>query len=179
MPDSVVPLVNESGLSNLIEQLADQIMVDRQPGVSLRLVGIRSRGVPLAHRLAAILMRRLEQDVPVGAVDITLYRDDLEHRGSWPVLRGTDISFDVEGQEVVLVDDVISTGRTARAALNAVCDLGRPVVVRLAVLIDRGGRELPIQPDYLCRSLDVDPDRKVLLRIRPIDDNEGIVTVLT
>ena len=160
MPASEVALVDENGL---VDADRGAGRPDRIParirGLPLRLIGIRARGVPLAHRLAAVLRRELEEDVPVGAVDITLYRDDLANRGSWPVLRGTEIPFDVEGYEVVLVDDVISTGRTARAALNAVCDLGRPLVARLAVVVDRGGRELPIQPDYVSRTLTVEPDR--------------------
>ncbi len=97
-------------------------------GVPLRLVGVRSRGVPLAQRLAQELQRLLGQDVDVGALDITLYRDDLENVARWPVLRGTEIPFDVDGAEVVLVDDVLFTGRTVRAALNAICDLGRPAL---------------------------------------------------
>ena len=109
----------------------------------LYLVGVRSRGVPLAQRLAQELRRLLGQDVDVGAVDITLYRDDLGQGERWPVLRGTEIPFDVDGAEVVLVDDVLFTGRTVRAALNAICDLGRPACVRLAVLVDRGHREIP------------------------------------
>lgn len=177
MPASEVAIVDENGLAKLVEELAGQILSRKNPRASLRLIGIRARGVPLAQRLAAVLRRDLEEDIPVGAVDITLYRDDLANRGSWPVLRGTEIPFDVEGHEVVLVDDVISTGRTARAALNVVCDLGRPLVARLAVVVDRGGRELPIQPDYVSRTMTVAPSSKVLVRIRPIDEVEGIVSV--
>ncbi len=107
------------------------------------LVGIRSRGVPLAQRLSRELGRLFGKPVDVGAVDITLYRDDLGQADHWPVLRGTEIPFNIDGAEVVLVDDVLFTGRTVRAALNAICDLGRPARVRLAVLVDRGHRELP------------------------------------
>jgi pyrimidine operon attenuation protein/uracil phosphoribosyltransferase len=93
------------------------------------------------------------EDVPVGAVDITLYRDDLGQANRWPVLRGTEIPFVVDGAEIILVDDVLFTGRTVRAALNAICDLGRPSRVRLAALIDRGHRELPVQPDVVGRTV--------------------------
>src|SRR5262249_60106118 len=107
----------------------------RRAGVPIQLVGIRTRGVPLAHRLARELTPLLDLEVPVGAVDITLYRDDLGQAERWPVLRGTEIPFDVDGADVVLVDDVLFTGRTVRAALSAICVLGRPASVRLAVLV--------------------------------------------
>jgi pyrimidine operon attenuation protein/uracil phosphoribosyltransferase len=164
-------LLDAGGLAHLIDALARQIAEGRRPGVPLCLVGVRTRGVPIARRLA----ERLGPEVAVGAVEITLYRDDLDRRRSWPVLKGTEIAFPVDGAEVVLVDDVLSSGRTARAALNAICDLGRPDVVRLAVVADRGGRELPIRPDYVGRSFDVDPDDKLVVHVEPIDSEDAIV----
>jgi pyrimidine operon attenuation protein / uracil phosphoribosyltransferase len=145
--------------------------------VPLRLVGVRSRGVPLAHRLAQELQRLLGQDVDVGALDITLYRDDLEHVARWPVLRGTEISFDVNGAEVVLVDDVLFTGRTVRAALNAICDLGRPACIRLAVLVDRGHREFPVQADVVGLSIATQPGDHVNVRLHPVDKVEEVVKI--
>src|SRR3954463_12878329 len=161
-------LCDADRLADLLGAMARQIAEGRRAGVPLRLIGVRSRGVPIAQRLAGLLRRSLGGDVPVGALDITLYRDDLGQGQRWPVLRGTEVPFDVEGAEIVLVDDVLFTGRTVRAALNAVCDLGRPACVRLAVLVDRGHRELPIQPDVLGLSVPTDRSDHVRVRVEPI-----------
>ena len=115
------------------------------------------------------------QDVDVGALDITLYRDDLGQAARWPVLRGTDIPFDLDGAEVVLVDDVLFTGRTVRAALNAICDLGRPACVQLAVLVDRGHREIPIQPDVVGLHVTTELDEHVGVRLVPVDPVDEVV----
>lgn len=158
----------------LLQDLARQIAEGRMPHTPLCLVGIRTRGVPIAERLAALI----GGDVPpVGAVDITLYRDDLGRQGHWPVLKGTDIPFEVDDAEVVLVDDVLHTGRTVRAAMNAVCDLGRPARVRLAVLIDRGARELPIQADYAGKVIEVASDDRIEVRLQPVDEVDEVVRV--
>jgi pyrimidine operon attenuation protein/uracil phosphoribosyltransferase len=164
-------------LERILEDLADQVARHRVDGVPLALVGVRTRGVPLARRLAERL--RLEHDLEplVGAVDITLYRDDLDRARRWPVLRGTDIPFAVDDAEVVLVDDVLFTGRSARAALNTVCDLGRPVCVRLAVVVDRGSRELPIQADYVGLTTQASPTDRIVVRVRPVDPVDEIVRV--
>jgi pyrimidine operon attenuation protein/uracil phosphoribosyltransferase len=147
----------------------------RRPDAPLGLVGIRTRGVPLAVRLAAELERILGVEVPVGAVEITLYRDDLGQSQSWPVLHGTEIAFDVDGADLVLVDDVLFTGRTVRAALNAICDLGRPASVRLAVLVDRGHREIPIQADVVGLSITTERDDHVRVQLRPVDSIDQVV----
>ncbi|MEW4567430.1 bifunctional pyr operon transcriptional regulator/uracil phosphoribosyltransferase PyrR [Tautonia sp. JC769] len=159
----------------LLLDLARQIAEGRRPSAPLRLVGIRTRGVPLARRLADLIGG--DDPPPVGAVDITLYRDDLGRQDHWPVLKGTDIPFEVDDAEVVLVDDVLHTGRTVRAAMNAVCDLGRPARVRLAVLIDRGSRELPIQADYAGQVVEVAPGDRIEVRLRPIDPVDEVVRV--
>src|SRR6185437_4571159 len=125
-------LDDADGMAGLLEQMARSIAAGRCEGAPLRLVGVRTRGVPIARRLAALLRPMVGEEVPVGAVDITLYRDDLGQGKRWPVLLGTEIPFHVDGVEVVVVDDVLFTGRTIRAALNAICDLGRPACVRLA-----------------------------------------------
>ena len=138
---------------------------------------MRTRGVPLAQRLAAELGRSSAIQVPVGAVDITLYRDDLGRAQTWPVLRGTEIPFDIEGADVVLVDDVLFTGRTVRAALNAICDLGRPASVRLAVLVDRGHRELPIRADVVGLEQATERTDHVQVRLRPADPRDEIVAI--
>jgi pyrimidine operon attenuation protein / uracil phosphoribosyltransferase len=170
-------LCDDHEINGLIASMARKIASARRVGVPLRLVGVRSRGVPLAHRLAQELQRLLGQDVDVGALDITLYRDDLENVARWPVLRGTDISFDVNGAEVVLVDDVLFTGRTVRAALNAICDLGRPACICLAVLVDRGHREFPVQPDVVGLSIATQPGDHVHVRLRPVDSVEEVVKI--
>lgn len=174
---SVISLVSEQELEYLINDLARGIAIDHEPASRLALVGVRTHGVPLAQRLA----QRLRDDhgiVPlVGAVDVTLYRDDLDQTGRWPILRGTEIPFVVEGAEIVLVDDVLFTGRTIRAALNALCDLGRPARVRLLVLVDRGGRELPIQADLVGIVREIEPRERIEVHLRPIDSIDEVVLV--
>ena len=122
----------------------------------------------LAHRLAAKIVKIDGSDLPVGTLDITLYRDDLSLRGA-PVVRGTDIPFSIKGKAVILVDDVLFTGRTIRAALDAIIDLGRPQSVQLAILIDRGHRELPIRPDYVGKNLPTARDERVNVHVTEVD----------
>ena len=168
-------LCDASDLVGLIADMAKQVITGGREHGPLRLVGIRSRGYPIAERLAEALRALVGAEVPVGAVDITLYRDDLDQGGRWPVLRGTEIPFGVDGSDIVLVDDVLFTGRTVRAALNTVCDLGRPARVRLAVLIDRGHRELPISADVVGLAVTTRSDEHVHVRIRPMDAVDEVV----
>lgn len=170
-------LCDSEGMAGLLGEMARRIVAGRHAGAPLRLVGIRSRGVPIAERLARLLAPLVGGDVAVGAVDITLYRDDLGQADRWPVLRGTEIPFNVEDAEIVLVDDVLFTGRTVRAALNTVCDLGRPALVRLAVLVDRGHRELPIQPDVVGLQVRTERTERVRVRVTPVDPVDEIVRV--
>ncbi len=163
----------ERHIAAMARQLADR----RRPEAPLCLVGIRSRGVPLAVRLAAELGAILGQSVDVGAVEITLYRDDLGQGQRWPVLHGTEIPFNIDGADLVLVDDVLFTGRTVRAALNAICDLGRPASIRLAVLVDRGHREIPIQPDVVGLNVPTERDDRVGVRLRPVDPIDEVVWI--
>jgi pyrimidine operon attenuation protein/uracil phosphoribosyltransferase len=162
-------------VESLVAAMAGQLAETHRRGHRLCLVGIRSRGVPLALRLARELGQLLNLGVEVGAVDITLYRDDLGRAERWPVLHGTEIPFDIEGADVVLVDDVLFTGRTVRAALNAVCDLGRPASVRLAVLVDRGHREIPIQADVVGLKVPTGRHDHVRVRLQPVDPRDEIV----
>ena len=166
---------DQEQIVDLIASMARKLAETGRPRFALYLVGVRSRGVPLAERLARELRVLLGQEIEVGALDITLYRDDLGHSEHWPVLRGTEIPFDVDGAEVVLVDDVLFTGRTVRAALNAICDLGRPACIRLAVLVDRGHRELPIQPDVVGLTVETNRNEHVRVRLAPVDPVEEIV----
>jgi pyrimidine operon attenuation protein/uracil phosphoribosyltransferase len=168
-------LCDAEGLERLLEEMAGRIVAQRCVGAPLRLVGVRTRGVPIARRLAGMLRPLVGGEVLVGAVDITLYRDDLGQGDRWPVLRGTEIPFNVDGVEIILVDDVLFTGRTIRAALNAICDLGRPACVRLAVLVDRGHRELPIQPDVVGLHVPTERAERVRVRIGPVDPEDEIV----
>jgi len=171
-------LCDGAEVQRLIGEIARKLAESRRPTVPFYLVGTRTRGVPLALRVARELKDLLSvNEIKVGAVDITLYRDDLRSVDRWPVLRGTEIPFDIDGAEVVLVDDVLFTGRTVRAALNAICDLGRPACVRLAVLVDRGHRELPIQPDVVGLNVTSEHRDRVRVRLQPVDAVDEIVQI--
>ncbi|MBV8678041.1 MAG: bifunctional pyr operon transcriptional regulator/uracil phosphoribosyltransferase PyrR [Planctomycetaceae bacterium] len=170
-------LCDADGLACLLDAMARRVGEGRRAGVPLRLIGVRTRGVPIAQRLAERLRPLVGGGVPVGAVDITLYRDDIGRSDRWPVLRGTEIAFQVDGAEIVLVDDVLFTGRTVRAALNAICDLGRPDCIRLAVLVDRGHREIPVQPDVVGLIVPTEQRERVRVRIGPVDPVDEIIKV--
>jgi pyrimidine operon attenuation protein/uracil phosphoribosyltransferase len=147
-------LADSKQVNVLIEKLVAEIGRRNRQIEGLALVGIKRRGVPLAERLAARLNRGRKAKIQVGAIDITLYRDDLQMVAETPIVRGTEIGFDINGKTLVLVDDVIFTGRTIRAALSELLDFGRPKAIRLAVLVDRGHRELPIQPDFAAKVIE-------------------------
>lgn len=157
-----------------LDELASAIAEHRCGDAPLALIGIRSRGVPLAERLAVRLGETHAITAPVGALDITLYRDDLNRTAHTPVLRGTHVPFAVDGVELVLVDDVLFTGRTVRAAMDELCDLGRPAAIRLAVLIDRGHRELPIQPDYCGLRIKTDLGERIEVKLLETDGRDEV-----
>ena len=140
----------------------------------LILVGIRRRGAPLAERLAARL-RATGRDVGVGILDITLYRDDLSEIGPVPMVGKTEIPFKITGYPLVLVDDVLHSGRTVRAALDCLNDFGRPKLIQLAILVDRGGRELPIAANYCGLQVDIGPGQEVLVKVREVDGEDRVV----
>jgi pyrimidine operon attenuation protein/uracil phosphoribosyltransferase len=168
-------VLDDTGIDRALTRIAHEI-VERTGGVrELALVGLRTRGVLLARRIAARLQAIEGQPVPVGTLDITLYRDDLGRKGEAPVLRGTDIPFPVTDRTIVLVDDVLYTGRTVRAALDALIDLGRPRMIQLAVLIDRGHRELPIRPDYVGKNLPTARREAVQVLLREHDGEDRVV----
>jgi pyrimidine operon attenuation protein/uracil phosphoribosyltransferase len=144
-------LADAAAVNSLVNKLAVAIRRHNRGVKDLVLVGIKRRGVPLAQRLAARLRVGRKPGVRVGAIDITLYRDDLQLVAETPIVRGSEIGFDITGTTLLLVDDVIFTGRTIRAALSELLDFGRPRTIQLAVLVDRGHRELPIQPDFAAR----------------------------
>jgi pyrimidine operon attenuation protein/uracil phosphoribosyltransferase len=158
-------LLEPQQLEQALDDLADRIRRDIPPGRPVALVGVLRRGDALAKRLAERLRKAGLTDIGIGALDITLYRDDLAQKGPEAVVRTTDIPFDVTGRYIVLVDDVLYTGRTSRAALDALTYLGRPLAIRLAVLVERPGRQMPIQADYAGLKLTrVDGDVRVYLR---------------
>ena len=142
-------LLDDNGIQRAIERIAGEIVGSIPEGCPVGVIGVRNRGDDLARRIIALLNERGVTGVEFGCLDITLYRDDLAEIGPSAVVRTTEIPFDVSGRHIILVDDVIYTGRSVRAALAAIIDLGRPKAIRLAVLVDRGGRELPIQPDHV------------------------------
>ena len=146
-------IADAKAVQALVNRLAVKINTCNRGVKDLALVGIKRRGVPLAQRIAARLNKTRKAKVPVGAIDITLYRDDLQMVAETPIVRGTKIDFDINGKTLVLVDDVVFTGRTIRAALSELLDFGRPRAIQLAALIDRGHRELPIQPDFTGRAV--------------------------
>ena len=168
-------VLDADGLRRALTRIAHEI-VERNGGVDgLVLVGIRSRGVPLANRLAALIKQHEATPVPVGSLDITFYRDDLTKLAHAPIVKRSDLEIDVEGRVVVLIDDVLYTGRTVRAALDALTDHGRPRAVRLATLVDRGHRELPIRPDFVGKNLPTSVDEIVHVRLRETDDDDEVV----
>jgi pyrimidine operon attenuation protein / uracil phosphoribosyltransferase len=168
-------VLDESALDRALTRIAHEI-VEQAGGVEdIALVGIKTRGVTLAQRIAAKIAGIEGQKPAVGALDITLYRDDLGLKAEQPVVRGTEIPFPIKGRTVVLVDDVLFTGRTIRAALDALMDLGRPRVIRLAVLVDRGHRELPIRPDYIGKNLPTSRREAVAVLLREHDGMDRVV----
>ena len=156
-------------------RIAHEIRERHPDREKISLVGIRSRGEILAQRLAKLLQEMEEVSVHVGILDITLYRDDLSLIASHPVVHGTDIHFDVNGSRIVLVDDVLFTGRTVRAAMDALTDLGRPQSMELAVLVDRGHRELPIRADYVGKNIPTAQNEIIQARLQEVDGVDEVV----
>ena len=170
-------LMTATEIDRTVQRLAHEI-VEKSGGTSnLALIGIRRRGVPLAKRIAQAMRGIDGVDVPVGILDITLYRDDLSKVAAQPVLQSSDIPFPVDDKDLVLVDDVLFTGRTIRAAMNGLFDLGRPKRVSLCVLIDRGHREMPIEAQYIGRSVQTSDTEIVEVRLSEIDNEERVVLV--
>lgn len=145
----------------------------------LIIIGIKTRGEFLGKRLVKMINKKTGKTIPFGTLDITLYRDDFKNKKDWPQLKKTEIPHNVEGMDVLLVDDVIYTGRTARAAINSIMDFGRPSSVRLAVLVDRGNRELPIQPDFVGIKIDTTKEEIVNVFIDEVDKKEEVEVIKT
>jgi len=168
-------LMDAARLSRALSRMAHEIAERHPDPAATVLVGVQTRGVPLAHRLAALVKKATGTAPRVGAVDITLYRDDLTAIGPNPLMKGTDISFSIDGRTVVLVDDVLYTGRTTRAALGELMDYGRPSRIELAVVVDRGHRELPIRADYVGRTFTTTRDETVQVLLSEQDGEDRVV----
>ncbi|AZO95186.1 bifunctional pyr operon transcriptional regulator/uracil phosphoribosyltransferase PyrR [Halocella sp. SP3-1] len=168
-------IIDAEGIRRALTRIAHEI-IEKNKGVEdLVIIGIRTRGVPLARRLAARIEDIEGVEVSVGILDITLYRDDLSMVAQQPIVHKTEIPFDITGKQVILVDDVLYTGRTVRAALDALIDIGRPRVIQLAILVDRGHRELPIRADYVGKNLPTSQDEVVDVNLREIDELDNIL----
>lgn len=167
-------IMNEEAVYRALRRISHEI-VERCGGVdNLVLVGIKSRGIPLAEKLKQLIFAFESVDVPLGQLDISLYRDDLTEIADLPTVKKTDIGADVKGKTVVLVDDVLFTGRTVRAAIDAVFDQGRPEAIQLAVLVDRGHRELPIRADYVGKNIPTARTEMVKVNLPPYDEDVSV-----
>jgi pyrimidine operon attenuation protein / uracil phosphoribosyltransferase len=173
-----MPVVMDADrIGRTLTRIAHEI-VERNRGTDdLALVGVRTRGVPIARRIARTLREITGHEIPTGSLDITLYRDDLMRHavGPQPLVRKTDIQFSIDNRKILLVDDVLYTGRTTRAALDALIDYGRPKAIQLIVLVDRGHRELPIKADYVGKNLPTSPEESVQVRLTEIDGEDEVV----
>lgn len=172
-------IMDESAIDRALTRIAHEIL-EKHGGVDgVVLVGIRTRGVPLARRLGERIRSIEGTEVPVGILDINLYRDDLTTISDHPILRKTEIPFKVDRKKVILVDDVLFTGRTVRAAMDGIIDLGRPRLIQLAVLVDRGHRELPIRADYVGKNVPTSLDEEVQVSLSEEDGSDSVTLVAT
>jgi pyrimidine operon attenuation protein / uracil phosphoribosyltransferase len=173
-------LLDADAISKALSRIAHEL-IERNDPAQLALVGIQTRGVPLASRLRRLVAERSGHELPLGALDITFHRDDVAVRdggrppGRQPIVRATSIPFSLEGKTVVLVDDVLYTGRTIRAAIDALLEFGRPARVQLAVLVDRGHRELPIRPDYVGKNLPTARDERIQVELVEVDEVDRVL----
>jgi pyrimidine operon attenuation protein / uracil phosphoribosyltransferase len=168
-------LMDDQAVARALIRVAHEIIEKNKGGKDLTLVGIRTRGVPLARRLAEEIEKIEGVQLPVGILDITLYRDDLSTLGYQPVVHETEISFDINDKTIILVDDVLFTGRTVRAALGAIMDIGRPKSIQLAVLVDRGHRELPIRADYVGKNVPTSRKEVISVQLKATDAAEQVM----
>lgn len=170
-------IIDSAGFKRTVNRLAHEVVENHKGVENLVIVGIRTRGEFLARRLAATIGEIEGGSVPVGILDITMYRDDLRGKLDQPQLKSTEILFDISGKVLVLVDDVLFTGRTIRAALNAIMDIGRPALIELLVLIDRGHREIPIKADFVGKNVPTSSRQEIKVKMREVDDDDAVVLV--
>jgi len=168
-------ILDEDGIRRCLTRIAHEIIENNKGTDNLVLIGIRTRGVPLAKRLAEKIAQIEGVQVPVGELDISLYRDDLTTIADQPIVNNTEIPFDVNNKKVILVDDVLYTGRTVRAALDGIIDQGRPQAIQLAVLVDRGHRELPIRADYVGKNVPTSKQELISVSVRECDQQDSVV----
>lgn len=170
-------IMDETAVNRAVTRVSHEIL-ERNKGVEdLVLVGIRTRGLPLAKRIASKIKEIEGVDLPIGVLDITLYRDDLSTIAKLPVVNGTQIDFDINGKKLVLIDDVLYTGRTVRAALDAIVDIGRPSGIQLMVLVDRGHRELPIRADYVGKNVPTSNREIIKVNLAEVDGENSVLIV--
>jgi pyrimidine operon attenuation protein/uracil phosphoribosyltransferase len=170
-------LMNAEEMNRAITRIAHEILEKNKGTQDLALIGIRTRGVVLANRLRDKIKEIEKTTIDMGILDITLYRDDLATSKDTPVLQDTDISFPIDGKKVVICDDVLFTGRTIRAAIDALVDFGRPAQVQLAVLIDRGHRELPFRPDYVGKNIPTSKEMRVKVQMTEEDQQDQVIVI--
>ncbi len=167
-------IMDQESINRALKRMAHELLEQNRNHENLYLVGIRSRGVPMANRIASYLSQIENIDIPVGVLDITLYRDDLSTISHQPVIKGSDIGFDIEGKNIVLVDDVLYTGRTVRAAFDAILDFGRPQKIQLCVLVDRGHRELPIKANYVGKNIPTSAEEIIKVCFDETDGEDSV-----
>jgi pyrimidine operon attenuation protein / uracil phosphoribosyltransferase len=171
-------ILSKDGIERSLRRISHEILERNGSSLEdLALVGVLTRGAPLARRIAENIRHVEGLEVPVGALDITLHRDDREARTGVPEVRGSHVPFDVAGKTVVVVDDVLYTGRTARASMDALLELGRPAAIRLAILVDRGHRELPIRADHVGKNIPTSREESVLVRLFETDGEDEVIRV--
>lgn len=168
-------IMDDPGIDRTIKRLAHEILERNKGAATIAIVGIRTRGEFLARRICAMIEQVEKVTLPIGSLDITLYRDDLLGKLEQPQLKGTDILFDVTGKDIVLIDDVLYTGRTIRAALDELIDLGRPRSIQLAVLVDRGHRQVPIRADYVGKNVPTSSDESIRVHVREVDGEDAVL----
>jgi len=172
-----VTVMNAAQLKRALIRMAHEIIEDTDGAKDLAIIGMQTRGVHLAGRLAVFISESTGSEVPVGVLDVTLYRDDFRRRDKSPIVKPSDIPFDVDGRTIILVDDVLYTGRTVRAALDSLMDYGRPDVIRLAVLVDRGHRQLPISADYTGQEIRTLEGQEIMVHMKKEDGEDAVYLV--
>jgi pyrimidine operon attenuation protein/uracil phosphoribosyltransferase len=172
-------VIDAKGFIRTVNRLAHEIIERNKGAETIGIVGIRTRGDFLAHRIAQKISQMENISVPIGSLDITLYRDDLRGKINQPQLKTTDILYDIAGKNIVLVDDVLFTGRTVRSALNALMDLGRPASIQLAVMVDRGHRQLPIKADFVGKNIPTSYQQQIQVLMSEIDGEDSVYLLET
>ncbi len=167
-------LIDSEEFSRIIERLVSEV-IERHPDGEIVIIGIHTRGVHIAQRVKRLIEEKLNKEIQLGTVDITFYRDDLMKMYDQPEVKETNIPFSVEDKNIILVDDVIYTGRTVRCAIDVLMDYGRPKKVELLVMVDRGHRELPIHPDYVGRRIPTSKEEIVDVKVKEVDGEDGVV----